>query len=173
MSDGPRTRDSPREIIDLGGNPITLADLAGFEGTEVTVNGYFDSTLGMMCGTLIESSAIKAQPGVDGVAITRAEYRADNREIRVEGSNTRGSGGQFAASVDVFSGGLNTSGTGCAGTRLGSAPVSTVDGSWSFLSAQRHSRTYPGLREVGPRRRRDARCNERLNPFLLLCIRGR
>ncbi len=59
----------PREIIDLGGNPITLADLAGFEGTEVTVNGYFDSTLGMMCGTLIESSAIKAQPGVDGVAI--------------------------------------------------------------------------------------------------------
>ncbi len=60
------------------------------------------------------------------------EYRPDNREIRVEGSNTRGSGGQFAASVDVFSGGLNTSGTGCAGTRLGSAPVSTVDGSWSF-----------------------------------------
>ncbi|HJQ70909.1 MAG TPA: hypothetical protein VKA70_18180 [Blastocatellia bacterium] len=132
----------PKEIIDLGGNPITLSDLAGFEGTDVTVNGYFDATQGVMFATLVESSAIKAKPGVDGVAITRAEHRADNRELRVEGTNTQGSQGQFAASVDIFSGGANSSGTDCVGTRLGSAPVSTVDGSWSFR--QRNVVTNPG-----------------------------
>jgi hypothetical protein len=40
--------------------------------------------------------------------------------------------GQFAASVTVFSGVLDASGTQCVGTQLGMAAVSAVDGSWEF-----------------------------------------
>jgi hypothetical protein len=123
----------PADIIDLGGSQITLADLVGFEGTEATLNGYFDAGQGVFFTTLLESSAIKAQPGTDSIAIIRADGRIGNRELRVEGQNTViPSTGQYAATVDVFSGGLNATGDGCVGTRFGTASVLALDGTWSL-----------------------------------------
>lgn len=122
----------PAEIIDLGGAQITLADLAGFVGTDTTLNGYFDAGQGVFFATLVESSAIQPQAGTDSIAIIRAEGRTGNRELRVEGQNTViPSTGQYAASVEIFSGGLNATGDGCAGTRLSTASVLSLDGTWS------------------------------------------
>ncbi len=141
MNNDPRF---PNQVLDAGGNEITINDLVGFEGTQVTVNGcYMDSVVGFM-GTIIETEIIKAQPGVDGVAIMRAEARVGNRELRVEGANTVSPAtGQYAANVEVFAGGLNAAGDGCASTtRLGTpATVSTLDGSWSFRL--RNINTFP------------------------------
>ncbi len=123
----------PNSILDLGGSPLTINDLAGHEGTDVSIDGYFDTTQGVLFGTLVETQIIKTVPGGDGVAIIKTEGRTGNRELRVEGANARSSQtGQFAASVDIFPGGTNASGTDCVGTRIGSATVSSVDGSWSF-----------------------------------------
>jgi hypothetical protein len=55
--------------------------------------------------------------------------------------NTRNSQNALASSVDIHAGGLNSTATGCAGPRLGSAAVSQVDGSWSFR--QRPAATIP------------------------------
>jgi hypothetical protein len=123
----------PSSIVDLGGSAMTINDLVGQEGTDISAGGYYDATQGVLFGTLIETETVKTVPGGDGVAITRAEWRTGNREMRVEGANARSSStGQFAASVDVYTGGMNSTGTDCVGTRVGSATVSSVDGSWSF-----------------------------------------
>lgn len=123
----------PSDLLDIGGTPITVDDLAGFEGTEVTAGGYYDAAQGVLFGTLVETEALNPQPGTDSVAITRAEGRVGNAELRLEGVNTRSpQSGQFATSVLVHSGGLDAAGTGCAGAFLGTAPVSNVDGTWEL-----------------------------------------
>lgn len=120
-------------ILDLGGAALTINDLVGQEGTQVSVEGYYDAALGVQFACVLETDIIKTVPGGDGVAIIKTEGRTGNRELRVEGQNARSSvTGNFAATVTVFSGGLNSSGTGCAGTQIGTAAVSAVDGSWSF-----------------------------------------
>jgi hypothetical protein len=123
----------PSDLLDIGGNPIAIADLVGFEGTEVTAGGYFDAAQGVLLGTSVETEALQSQPGTDSVAITRAEGRVGNAELRLEGVNTRSpQTGQFATSVTLHRGGLDAAGTGCAGTQLGTAPVSAVDGTWQL-----------------------------------------
>lgn len=131
----------PSEVLDAGGNQITISDMVGFESSQVTVNGYFDAAQGFI-GTIIETEVIKSQPGTDSVAITLAEARPDNREMRVNGINTRSPlTGQYASNVELFSGGLNSTGDGCVGTRLGAPAVSAIDGSWTFR--QRNISTFP------------------------------
>jgi hypothetical protein len=122
----------PKDILDVGANQLTITDLASHEGEDISVGGYYDAAQNVLNGTLVETEFVKALPGQDGVAITRTEGRTGNRELRVEGLNARNPQGQFAASVTVFSGGLDATGTQCAGTQLGTAAVSTIDGSWSF-----------------------------------------
>jgi hypothetical protein len=122
----------PKDILDVGANQLTITDLASHEGEDITVNGYYDAAQNVVFGTLVETEFVKALPGQDGVAITRTEGRTGNRELRVEGLNARNPQGQFAASVTVFSGGLDATGAQCVGTQLGTAAVSTIDGSWSF-----------------------------------------
>src|SRR5687767_10886066 len=73
----------PANMTDAGGNPITLDKLVGFEGTLVTAEGYFDATLNTLFGVAVETEVITQQPGKDGVAITFAEGRTDNRELRL------------------------------------------------------------------------------------------
>ncbi|HYG11258.1 MAG TPA: hypothetical protein VD835_15025 [Pyrinomonadaceae bacterium] len=131
----------PHKLLDAGGNPIALSNLSGFEGTLVSVEGYFDATQNVLYGVTVETEVITQQPGKDGVAITGAEGRTDNSELRVNGINTRNSQGAFATSVSVHAGGLNTTATGCAGPRLGGANVNQTDGSWSFR--QRPAPTIP------------------------------
>ena len=123
----------PSNLLDAGGSLIPIDDLVGFEGTLVTAGGYFDAAQGIQLGTVVETEAILSQPGTDSVAITRAEGRVDNEELRVEGSNTTSPDtGQYASSVAVHAGGLDAAGTGCAGSQLGTAPVSSIDGTWSL-----------------------------------------
>lgn len=130
----------PAEITDIGGNAITLDKLAGFEGTLVTAEGYFDATANTLFAVAVETEVVQQAPGKDGVAITRTEGRTGSRELRVEGVNTRNSQGQMAATVDVHAGVMNATATGCAGSRLGSAQV-LADGTWSFR--QRNIATIP------------------------------
>lgn len=122
----------PKDILDVGANQLTIADLASHEGEDISVGGYYDAAQGVLFGTLVETEFVKALPGQDGVAILRAEGRTGNRELRVGGQNARNPQGQFAASVTVFSGGLDSAGTQCVGTQLGTAAVSAIDGSWEF-----------------------------------------
>jgi hypothetical protein len=122
----------PKDILDVGSNQLTINDLVSHEGEDITVGGYYDAAQNVMFGTLVETEFVKALPGQDGVAITLAEGRTGNRELRVGGQNARNPQGQFAASVTVFSGGLDSAGAQCVGTQLGTAPVSAIDGSWSF-----------------------------------------
>jgi hypothetical protein len=131
----------PKDILDVGNNQLTITDLASHEGEDISVGGYFDATQNVLFGTLVETEFVKALPGQDGVAITRTEGRTGNRELRVEGQNARNPQGAFAASVTVFAGGLDATGTQCAGTQLGTAAVSAVDGSWEFR--QRNIATIP------------------------------
>jgi hypothetical protein len=122
----------PKDILDVGANQLTITDLASHEGEDISVGGYYDAAQNVLNGTLVETEFVKALPGQDGVAITRTEGRTGNRELRVEGLNARNPQGQFAASVTVFSGGLDAAGTQCVGTQLGTAAVSSVDGTWAF-----------------------------------------
>jgi len=131
----------PANLTDIGGNAITLDKLVGFEGTLVTAEGYFDATVNTLFGVAVETEIVTQQPGKDGVAITRTEGRTDNRELRVEGVNTRNGQGVMASTVDVHAGVMNDTGTGCAGPRLGAATVSQTDGVWSFR--QRNAATIP------------------------------
>ena len=122
----------PKDILDVGANQLTLADLASHEGEGISVGGYYDGAQNVLFGTLVETEFVKALPGQDGVAILRTEGRTGNRELRVDGQNARNPQGQFAASVTVFSGGLDAAGTQCVGTQLGTAAVSAIDGTWAF-----------------------------------------
>lgn len=122
----------PSDLLDIGGNAITIADMAGFEGTAISVGGYFDPVQGALIGTIVETEVLSAQPGADSVAITRAEGR-DGDELRVEGVNSIfPQTGQFATSVDIYTGGLDAAGTACVGTLLGTAQVDQADGSWDL-----------------------------------------
>jgi hypothetical protein len=131
----------PAELTDAGGNPITLDKLVGAEGTLATAEGYFDAALNTLFAVAVETEVVVQQPGKDGVAITFAEGRTDNRELRINGLNTRNAQGVMASSVDVHAGVLNSTATGCAGPRLGAATVVQTDGSWSFR--QRNIATIP------------------------------
>jgi hypothetical protein len=122
----------PKDILDVGANQLTIADLASHEGETISVGGYYDAAQSVLFGTLVETDFVKALPGQDGVAILRTEGRTGNRELRVDGQNARNPQGQFATSVTVFAGGLDANGTQCVGTQLGTAAVSAVDGSWNF-----------------------------------------
>ena len=122
----------PKDILDVGANQLTITDLASHEGEDISVGGYFDAAQNVLFGTLVETEFVKALPGQDGVAILRTEGRTGNRELRVGGQNARNPQGQFAASVTVFSGGIDAGGTQCVGTQLGTAAVSAIDGSWEF-----------------------------------------
>ncbi|HEV3469244.1 MAG TPA: hypothetical protein VG148_07980 [Pyrinomonadaceae bacterium] len=131
----------PHKLQDAGGNEITIDKLLGFEGTLASAEGYFDATQNVLFAVAAETEVITQQPGKDGVAITGAEGRTSDRELRVNGINTRNSQGQFAASVAIHAGNINSTGTGCGGPQLGSATVSQLDGSWSFR--QRPAATIP------------------------------
>ena len=122
----------PKDILDVGSNQLTITDLASHKGEDISVGGYYDAAQNVLFGTLVETEFVKALPGQDGVAITRTEGRTGNRELRVGGQNARGPQGTFATSVTVFSGGLDSGGTQCVGTQIGTAAVSAIDGSWEF-----------------------------------------
>lgn len=80
MNQDPRI---PAEIIDLGGNLIEFNDLLGAEGAGVTVEGYYLD--GVLYAKLVETELLIAEPGVDTVAIERADFRAARGELELRG----------------------------------------------------------------------------------------
>lgn len=118
----------PSALLDLGGKPIALASLIGFEGTAVSVEGWMEN--GVFNAVLAETEAITRAPGVDAVAISRAQRRAN--ELRVDGSVAPNAAGALATSVTVFAGEANATFTACQSTTpLGTAAVA-VDRTFSF-----------------------------------------
>lgn len=76
----------PADILDAGGEPISLVDLGSATGQLVGVVGYFAG--GVMYAQLVETEVVPVTPGMDTVRITRAQGRIRNNnrnELRVEG----------------------------------------------------------------------------------------
>ena len=73
----------------------------------------------------------------DTVSVNRAEQVLATGELRVNGGNTRITGGGFAASVSIFNGGAV--GATCPGTLIATTAVSAGNGGWAFrgITAQR------------------------------------
>src|SRR5437867_3376489 len=73
----------------------------------------------------------------DTVSVNRAEQVLATGELRVNGGNTRITGGGFAASVSIFNGGAV--GSTCPGTLIATTAVSAGNGGWAFrgITAQR------------------------------------
>jgi len=76
------------------------------------------------------TSPAVTQTVTDTVAINRAEQVLNTGDLRVEGTNTRITGGGFAASVEIHSGGAV--GTTCPGALIATTAVSAADGKWAF-----------------------------------------
>src|SRR6266850_1874514 len=89
------------------------------------------STVGEAVTQVVNAAPAPAPPpaaGADTVSIGRAE-RAGT-QLRVEGTNSRTSAGNFAASVEIHNGGAV--GTTCPGALIATTAVSAADGRWAF-----------------------------------------
>lgn len=62
------------KIMDLGGAPIGIAPMRGFEGTTVTCEGYTEN--GQYFGKTVETEVIQTVAPLDSVAVSRALYSA-------------------------------------------------------------------------------------------------
>lgn len=92
---------SPGTLVDASNNPdITWADLAGFEGRPMSVEGYYED--GKMKAWLIEADAYKVNPaGIDNVITVQARWYPDKLETKLVGYvEPRG-----ATWVDIYTGG--------------------------------------------------------------------
>ncbi|MBI4496989.1 MAG: hypothetical protein HY689_03695 [Chloroflexi bacterium] len=133
MNDDPRF---PSDLLDLGGDPITLEQLVGNEGGLVDVGGYFEA--GELRGTAVQAEILQRLADRDTVAIERAQGREDRGELRVVGLvSPHPVTGQLAASVDLYdgtkNGPTNAESTGCNGVLIGdNVEVDPVDGAFVF-----------------------------------------
>ncbi len=84
MNQDPRL---PSMILDLGGNEISLAQMAGYEGTLVGVEGHMIGT--ELHAKVVETEVIVATPNADTVIIEKALYNASKRSVEVRGFVTR------------------------------------------------------------------------------------
>lgn len=112
MNPDPRV---PAQILDLAGNPITIDDLAGREGETVSVEGYYEN--GVLCAVTVETDVPPDTPGLDGVAVERARYRADKRNLEVRGQLFVAAGNTAPTTAALYAPGtLDAEGDGCTGT---------------------------------------------------------
>ncbi len=144
----------PSDLLDIGGGSITVADLVGFEGTEVSAGGYFDAAQGVLFGTAVETEALQLQPGSDTVAITRAEGRTGNAELPAGGlEHAQPADRPVRDHRDLAP---RRPGRGRYGLRRRSAGHRAgLCGRWDMGSADTSHRTdtEPGLRPIAARRR--------------------
>ncbi|HEX2163824.1 MAG TPA: hypothetical protein VHM02_07735 [Thermoanaerobaculia bacterium] len=121
----------PSMLIDGALVEHDLADLVGLEGENVGVDGYYDAATGVLYGVIVElETVLPSDDGTDVIAIDRAEWRADNGELRVGGTVVPAA--TMPTSVDLYAPGtLDTAGTGCTGT-LRTSPAVGVDGAFEY-----------------------------------------
>ncbi len=125
----------PSDILNLGGEKITIQDLVGFEGTLVSFGGYYDPVAGILFGALVETEvAPQPAPGAgDSLVISRVRSRRDRGELRIEGQVITAPGTSIALTIDIFHGVTVGLVTGCTGVLLQSGvPVDPIDGFWGF-----------------------------------------
>ncbi len=97
----------PGDILDLGGNLISINDMLGYEGTLVAAEGYFRG--GIHYARLVETEVVVPGVGTDTVVIERAQYRSSKRSVQVRGQVTASPvDGSFASTVSID--------VGCNGT---------------------------------------------------------
>ena len=97
MNTDPRV---PSIVLDAGGEVIPFAELAGALGGGVTAEGYFEN--GVLYAKVVETELLVAEPGIDTVAITRADFRAGRGELEVRGQTSPQTGtGDVATSVTI------------------------------------------------------------------------
>ena len=109
----------PSDLLDLEGAAITPADLVGYQGALMNVAGYYDAQSGILMGTVVQAEVLKPFPDRDNVAIEVASF--SQGRLHVMGAVSKRPDGTFTSSVDVFEGTINAAGTGCSGTKLGTA----------------------------------------------------
>lgn len=138
----------PSELVDLGGTPMSLTDLAGNavmgnnDGILMDIGGYYDAAAGVLYGTVAQADMVKPGIGRDGIAIERATSAQLN--LRVVGMVSKHPDtGSLATFVTVYRGGLNSSG-GCASTTvLGTPSVDPADKSFDFKRSFSGSSAVP------------------------------
>lgn len=136
MSTDPRL--SPR-VTDLVGNPLTVADLVGFEGSLVSAEGYGDN--GAYFAKFLETQALVPGTTVDGVGVFRALWDASKRQVNVRGTITAHPiTGAFAPNVQVD---LACDGVGIINATV-VPEVGIAQGTWRWKSANNAVPNNPG-----------------------------
>jgi hypothetical protein len=120
----------PADVVDGAGVRHALADLQGHQGELVEVEGYYDAAADVLYATLVQLDAVlPSDDGTDVISISRAEWRDDKNELRVEGSVVPAAA--MPANVSLYAPGtLNAAGTGCTGTLVVSTAVAAGEFSY-------------------------------------------
>jgi len=127
----------PSELLDLNFDPMTVAELVGWEGSLITAEGYFRN--GLLYAKLAETEVLPAR-GTDAVALTRADWRQSKGSVDVRGTVFPLPGVPVAATIAVD--------VGCNGTvdnnaaTVAGAVLGTFD--FNYRSANNAFRANPG-----------------------------
>ncbi|MBK7878369.1 MAG: hypothetical protein IPJ77_22165 [Planctomycetes bacterium] len=111
----------PARLLGLGDEPVALSDLYGFEGSLVSVEGYFES--GVLRATIIETAAWVPHPVHDTVIVERATWDPSKESIDVRGYvSLRPGATMLVPFVSIYTGTENPGG-GCNGVLASTANV--------------------------------------------------
>ncbi len=129
----------PAKVLDLGGNPITLADMAGWEGSLAAVEGYMLD--GVLRARIVETDVVMPAAGSDTIVIEKALYNPSKRSIEVRGTITaHPTTGAFAPNVQID---LSCDGLGIVNANVVPDPA-LGQGEWRWKSANNSVPTNPG-----------------------------
>jgi hypothetical protein len=122
----------PASVLDAALVEHDLADLAGYEGEEIGVEGYYDAVTGVLYATIVEIDVVlPSANGDDVILIDGAEWRNDKDELRVDGAVTPA--GAMPTTVSLYAPGiLDSTGSACTGTLRGTVAVTALDGSFEY-----------------------------------------
>jgi hypothetical protein len=88
----------PSILLGLSANPITIADMVGYEGTLVAAEGHF--VAGVLEAKVVETEVILGNPVGDSVGIERAQWRT-NGQVEVRGTVNPSPTGALSTFVDI------------------------------------------------------------------------
>lgn len=129
----------PAKVVDLGGNSIALADMAGWEGTLAAVEGYMLD--GVLRAKLVETDVVLPAAGSDAIVIEKALYNPSKRSIEVRGTITaHPTTGAFAPNVQID---LSCDGLGIINANV-VPDLALGQGEWRWKSANNAVPTNPG-----------------------------
>lgn len=129
----------PAKVVDLGGNSIALADMAGWEGTQAAVEGYMLD--GVLRAKLVETDVVLPAAGSDAIVIEKALYNPSKRSIEVRGTITaHPTTGAFAPNVQID---LSCDGLGIINANV-VPDLALGQGEWRWKSANNAVPTNPG-----------------------------